>query len=302
MRIKKTEEAGNRGVVCTRSGLFHGEVSNWLSFCCCCWVWSLYSLCLHAFFFALRRPLCCGSGFRIVWLNFHGGLCARLLFPRVKIDLKKNKKTEEVTAPVVSVWTRTFTRVRVSACAFISLRVSACVCVCKRARACTCTCEVPKQESGFLKTLELLSIVRVSVTLRIHYHQHASVCYKCAAPTHSAANTETFQLILSLLLRKAGFVLSKFMMRSLNYSQKFSQLKIKVDKFWQRKLSVLFLQTFPITNQQTLNNDQQACCEYVYFKVTFSSSVEDSRGWSSLNSSVVGFQWKLQLLWSTKAS
>lgn len=188
MRIKKKEEAGNRGVVCRRSGFCHGEVSN----TDCLFVvvvvgFEAHTVCASTPFFASRR-------FSLFWKRFSSRSsktfsgfvrfrrCARrrLFFTRKnrKEKIYREREIEKVTARTVSVWTRTCTRVRVSVYTLTTVLVCACV----HARG--------SQTLGWL--LENTCFRSVRVSLRIHYHQHTGGHYKCPARPHGATDTSTF--------------------------------------------------------------------------------------------------------------
>lgn len=121
--IKK--EAGNRGVVCRRSGFCHGEVSN--TDCLFVVVVGFEAHTVGAFtpFSCSAASLCFGSRFRGVSIDFFRDCSLWLLcvvaFPRVNIyiNIRREREREEVTARSVSVWTRTFTRVR--ECVYVSI-------------------------------------------------------------------------------------------------------------------------------------------------------------------------------------
>lgn len=182
--IKK--EAGNRGVVCRRSGFCHGEVSN--TDCLFVVVVGFEAHTVGAFtpFSCSAASLCFGSRFRGVSIDFFRDCSLWLLcvvaFPRVNIYINIRRERERRSHGAVCLRLDT----DFYACARVRIRVYL------SARACVHT--RGSQTRKWLLENTCSSIVRVSMSLRTDLIRISTtlVYYMCAARPHAATNISSF--------------------------------------------------------------------------------------------------------------
>lgn len=181
--IKK--EAGNRGVVCRRSGFCHGEVSNTD---CLFVVVGFEAHTVGAFtpFSCSAASLCFGSRFRGVSIDFFRDCSLWLLcvvaFPRANIYINIRREREKKSRRGLSPFGHGLLRV----CASAYTCLSKCTRVCVHTRG--------SQTRKWLLENTCSSIVRVSMSLRIDLIRISTtlVYYMCAARPHAATNISSF--------------------------------------------------------------------------------------------------------------